>query len=333
VVTIRAAGTISVANPLLDLFRFPAQRRTFVPGEWVGSGVLIDREGHVVTTEHVVRSAQDVLVSLAEGTSTRAVIVGTSRRFDLALLRVDLNQSEAVSPALLGDSDDVMVGEWAIAIGSPFGDDLDPQPSVSVGVISAVNRDLLPPSEDVGEWPYFKLLQTDAAINRGNSGGPLVNTNGEVIGVNMALYGISANVGVNFSVPINTVKWVVEELRRYGEVRTPWVGWHLEERFSVEDRRRMGLAEDEGVLLVAHVEPESPAARAGIGVGNLVYKINDLDPYSRRRADRILFETRVGDSIRVQLFKDGQLVNAVLEVLENPKMKSERLRRSGSDAS
>ncbi len=331
VVTIRAAGQVPVHSPVLDLFRWPAQRERLVPWKWVGSGFLVDRDGYVVTTEHVVRAATDLVVSLGDGSSARAEVIGIAPRFDLALLRVALDPNAAVSPALLGSSNDVMVGEWAIAIGSPFGDDLaDPQPSVSVGVISAVNRDLRP-RQDSDVWPYFKLLQTDAAINVGNSGGPLVNTNGEVIGVNMALLNLEApsNVGVNFSIPIDTVKWVMEELRLYGEVRVPWVGWRLEEAVSGPERLQIGLAEEDGQLLVAAVEPDSPVARAGIESGDLLMKINGQEPYSRARAERILFESRVGDRIVAELIKrrDGQVLDAMLEVLENPTMQAQRLQR------
>ena len=331
VVTIRAAGPVAVKSPMLDLFRWPASRPRTVDREWVGSGFLLDRDGFIVTMAHVVQGATDLSVSLGDGSSALAEVVGIAPRFDLALLRAELGAHAEASPAQLGDSDEIMVGEWVIAIGSPFGDAVgDPQPSVSVGVISAVRRDLLPPEGHLGAWPYFDLLQTDAAINSGNSGGPLVNTNGEVIGVNMALYNVemrAANVGVNFSVPINTVKWVVQELREVGEVRTPWVGWRLQEAMPPETRRRVGLAEEDGVLLVSAVEPGSPAARAGIRPGDVLMQLNGQEPYSLPRAERILFTTRVGDSIRAQLVKDGQRLDVVLEVEENPKVQAQRLQR------
>ncbi len=336
VVTIRAAGPVEVRSPMLDLFRWPASRPRTVEREWVGSGFLVDRIGSVVTMAHVVEGATELTVSLGDGTSARAEVVGVAPRFDLALLRADLGLGAVASAALLGNSDDVLVGEWVIAIGSPFGDTVsDPQPSVSVGVISAVKRDMRPPQASQGSWPYFNLLQTDAAINSGNSGGPLVNTNGEVIGVNMALLNPqmrAANVGVNFSVPINTVKWVVEELNAFGTVRSPWVGWQLAEAVPPPMRKQIGLAEEDGLLLVSAVEPDSPAERAGIRAGDELMKINDLEPYSLPRAERILFETRVGDSIRAQVLKDGQLMDVVLEVLENPKVQAERLQRSSRRA-
>jgi serine protease Do len=346
VVTINAVGELQVRSPLHDLLTWPARRQRPERPEWIGSGFLIDHEGNIVTTEHVVRDAHDLGVSLGDGTSARARVVGTAPRFDLALLHVDIDRQMETSPAILGDSDDLMVGEWAIAIGSPFGNQIgDPQPSVSVGVISAVHRDLRPLPDHEGVWPYFDLLQTDAAINAGNSGGPLVNSNGEVIGVNMAVLpsmsnsrGMSSsvaaiNAGVNFSIPMNTVKWVIEELREYGEVRTPWVGWQLGEAMPEAVRRSMNLAEEEGVLVVVTIEPGSPAARAGIGPGDVVFGIDGQNPYSRSRADRILFHARVGGPpIRVDLFKgpNGQQMAVMLDVAENPKTRAERLRRTGS---
>ena len=333
VVTISAAGPRTIRAPLAEMFRFPFRVPQTVSVQWIGSGFLMDDKGYVVTTDHVVRGAEDVMVSLGDGSSARAEIVGSAPRFDLALLRVKGSDLE-FSPATLGRSDDLMVGEWAIAIGSPFGNQLDdPQPSVSVGVISAVDRDIRPPEDFNGSWPYFGLLQTDAAINTGNSGGPLVNAAGEVIGVNMAIVATAAgqtNVGVNFSIPIKTVKWVVDELRTYGELRTPWVGWRLDEAVAPDVRQRIQLEERDGVLMVGLVEPDSPAHRAGISKGDIVLSINGQNPYSRARADRILFDTRVGGApLAVEILRgsDGQHATVVVEVLENPVTRRDRQAR------
>ena len=335
VVKISAAGRRRVRSPLLDLLSFPVRREQVVNVQWIGSGFLIDSEGHIITAEHVVHGAEDLVVSLGDGASARAEVVGRAPRYDLALLRVDAGPDLRLAGATLGDSDDVMVGEWAIAIGSPFGSNLDDaQPSVSVGVISAVNRHILPPDGFEGAWPYTELLQTDAAINFGNSGGPLVNANGEVIGVNSAIANPTRgrfNVGVNFSIPINIVKWVAEELREYGEVRTPWVGWRLKEAVPPSVHRSMHFAEDANALLVDSVQPESPAARAGIEVGDIVLSINGQEAWSLARADRILFTARVGGApIEVVLLKSrhGQRAVVMLNVLENPVTRSERQRRS-----
>ena len=332
VVTISAAGPREVRAPFPSLFSFPFQMRRIVSMQWIGSGFLIDPDGFIVTNEHVVRGATDLVVSLGDGSSARAELVGSAPRFDLALLRIDTDLE--LRAARLGDSDSLFVGEWAIAIGSPFGSQLDdPKPSVSVGVISAIGRDIRPPPGFQGSWPYFELLQTDAAINSGNSGGPLVNAAGEVIGVNMAIVATSegqTNTGVNFSVPINTVKWVAGELREYGEVRIPWVGWRLDEAVPQAVRAQLSLSESDGVLVVGAVEPDSPAARAGIQPGDTVLGINGADPYSRTRADRILFDARVGgDAIEVELLRaaDGQHGTVMVEVLENPVTRAERLRR------
>jgi serine protease Do len=333
VVTISAAGHRLVRSPLRDLFTWPSRRQRVVSMQWIGSGFLLDHDGHIMTNEHVVRGAENVVVSLGDGTSTRANLVGASTRFDLALLRIEHPREMTLTPATLGSSDDIMVGEWAIAIGSPFGDALDdPQPSVSVGVISAIDRHIRPPPDyDGGSWPYVGLLQTDAAINSGNSGGPLVNSNGEVVGVNMSRLS-RTSVGVNFSIPINTAKWVADELRDYGEVRKTWVGWRLDEAIPAAARRAIHLAEEDGVLVVGAVDAESPAAHAGVETGDVVLSINGQDPYSRSRADRILVGVRVGgDPIEVQLLRphNGQRLVVMLDVLENPVTRAERLRRRG----
>lgn len=332
VVTISASGPRQPRvrfHPLL-LFPLPSQQAP-VRMQWVGSGVLIDASGYIVTNEHVVHGATDLVVSLRDGSSARAELVGTAPRFDLALLRIDTELE--LQAARFGNSDSLFVGEWAIAIGSPFGSQLDdPQPSVSVGVISAVGRDLRPPPQFRGSWPYFDLLQTDAAINAGNSGGPLVNAAGEVIGVNLAMIATPAgqvNTGVNFSLPINTVKWVSRELRDYGQVRTPWVGWRLDEAVPFSVRQEFQLAEEDGVLVVGEVDADSPAARAGVEVGDTLLGINGQVPYSRARAERILFDARVGGApIEVEILRsNGQHFTVMVEVLENPLTRAERLRR------
>jgi serine protease Do len=337
VVTIRADGPRQVSSPFDQLLWAPFAVRRTEYFRWVGSGFLIDARGYIITNEHVVRGADHLVVSMGDerrGTSAPAIVVGMAPEFDLALLKLpdgfgteggNLEDAEPLLvPAPLGDSDDLMVGEWVIAIGSPFGIELGSEPSVSAGVISAVHRDLPSPQPGQSVWPYLKMIQTDATINDGNSGGPLVNADGEVIGVNAArLESPVGEVGVGFSIPINTVKWVWEELRDYGEVRKPWIGWAVSE-VSPEVRARLALPEEEGVLTVTRVLPGSPAERAGIRPGDVLRSINGLDAYSLARADRILFGTPVGGQVEVEILGDGQLRRVVVHVVEDPGTRAER---------
>jgi serine protease Do len=337
VVTIRADGPRQVASAFDRLLWAPFAVQRTENFRWVGSGFLIDARGYVITNEHVVRDADNLVVSMGDerrGTSAPALIVGVAPEFDLALLKLPdgfgsersgIDDDEPLLvPAQLGDSDDLMVGEWVIAIGSPFGIDLGNEPSVSAGVISAVQRDLPSPGPGRSAWPYLKMIQTDATINDGNSGGPLVNADGEVIGVNAArLEGPVGDLGVGFSIPINTVKWVWEELRDYGEVRKPWIGWAVSE-VAPDVRARLSLPEEEGVLTVTRVLPASPAERAGIRPGDVIRSINGLDAYSLARADRILFGTPVGGQVEVEILGDGQLRRVMVHVVEDPGTRAER---------
>jgi serine protease Do len=336
VVTISAAGPRRISTPGEQLLWAPFRVSHTEYLRWVGSGFLIDPQGYIITNEHVVRGASDIVVSMGgqrRGTSASAEVVGLAPEFDLALLRLPegfetdggLGEEEPLLvPAQLGDSDDLMVGEWAIAIGSPFGMDLGSEPSVSVGVISAVGRDLPSPWAGQPGWPYLKMIQTDATINDGNSGGPLVNADGEVVGLNAAkLEGPLGAAGVGFSIPINTVKWVWQELRDYGEVRRPWIGWAVSE-VSPEVRAKLNLPEELGVLTVTRVVPDSPADRAGIRPGDVIQTINGLDAYSLARADRILFGTPVGGEVEVEILGAGQLRRVMVHVVEDPSTRAER---------
>ena len=340
VVTIRVEGERREPSPADDLLWFPFGVGRASNVQWVGSGFFLDADGYILTNEHVVRDAERIVVSVGDrtqGMSLPAERIGTAPQYDLALLRVRHpgggGLGIGVAPfhaAVLGRSDDLLVGEWAIAIGSPFGSELgDVDPSVSVGVISAVQRDLPSPDPGSGPGPYLAMIQTDAAINEGNSGGPLVNANGEVIGVNAVDFATirSTSTGLHFAIPIDTARWVASELRDYGEVRTPWLGWELEE-IAPEVRARLELPEEEGVLRVARVEAQGPAERAGVRAGDTLLGIRGMDPYSQARAARLLFGTRVGDALDIELLRDGQVVRALLHVIEDPTSRAQREARS-----
>lgn len=235
------------------------------PQEGSGSGFVIDKEGHIVTNEHVVSNAQEIEVTLYDGTKVPAQVVGYDRSTDLAVLKIDAPEDK-LHPATLGDSDSLRVGESAIAIGNPYGF----QGTVTAGVISSANRTLQAPDGRL----ISGVIQTDAAINPGNSGGPLLNSCGEVIGINTAIFTPSGgSVGIGFAIPINTAKRWVPELIAYGEAAHPWLGISIQS-ITPELAEVLHLPVSQG-LLVAEVVPGGPAGRAGLRGGDRLFWIDN----------------------------------------------------------
>ncbi|HUT98055.1 MAG TPA: DegQ family serine endoprotease [bacterium] len=236
--------------------------------EAAGSGFIIDAEGYVLTNAHVVARAKEIQVTLADDRAFDAEVVGIDPDSDLALLR--LKDADNLPVVRLGDSDKVRVGEWALAIGSPFG----LQQTVTAGIISATGR------TNMGLANYEDFIQTDASINPGNSGGPLVNLDGEVIGINSAIRagggwtGESYNIGIGFAIPVNMARRVVADLREKGSVVRGWLGVSIQ-NLTEEVARAMDLRETKGAL-VAEVLPDSPAEDAGFEVGDVVLEMNGV---------------------------------------------------------
>jgi serine protease Do len=266
----------------------------------LGSGVIIDARGIVVTNEHVVRDAKEIKGSLPDGRTFDGVLVSADPTYDLAVLRIS---GENLPVAPVGDSDDLLVGEWAIALGNPFGFLLNSyKPTVTVGVISATNRDV---KVDESNAIYKEMIQTDAAINPGNSGGPLVNALGEVIGINTFIFSTSGgSLGIGFAIPINTVVRVVREILEHGRVRQLWIGIRVQEitqmvanYFRIRDRRG---------LLVWGIEEGSPADRAGVRVGDIIRAV-DGAPVSRASdAQRLIFGAAIGEKIVLTIEREGE---------------------------
>ena len=229
----------------------------------LGSGVIFDREGHVLTNEHVIAKATRVRVAIADGREFDAEVVGADANNDLAVLRIIMDKKETLPFTPLGNSDDLMVGEPVIAIGNPFG----LSSSVTTGVISAINRSV----NAQASTSFHGLLQTDALINPGNSGGPLLNAEGRLIGINVAIYGGAQGIG--FAIPINVASRVIHELLLYGEVHPVWLGLEFQD---IEPALRQVLAipnESRGAL-IHRVQPGSPAARAGIRRGDVIIGVD-----------------------------------------------------------
>ncbi|HKB00481.1 MAG TPA: DegQ family serine endoprotease [Methyloceanibacter sp.] len=259
----------------------------------LGSGFVIDPGGLVVTNNHVIEGADEILVNFTDGKSLKVIkILGHDPKTDLALLKVE--PKTPLKAVTFGDSAKMRVGDWVMAIGNPFG----LGGSVTVGIISATRR-------DINAGPYDDFLQTDAAINRGNSGGPLFNMDGEVIGVNTAIISPSGgSIGIGFAVPSNSAVLVLDQLKQYGETRRGWLGVHVQ-NVTEEIAVSLGLAEPKGAL-VAKVSPGSPAAAAGIQPSDVIVKFNGEPIENMRSLPRAVAATAIGKSVSVELLRKGE---------------------------
>ncbi|AWJ84858.1 serine protease [Azospirillum sp. TSH58] len=258
----------------------------------LGSGFIIDAAGYVVTNNHVIDGADEIKVTLQDGTELPATLVGRDAKTDIALLKV---KSDKALPALeWGDSDAARVGDWIMAVGNPFG----LGGTVTNGIISARGR-------DIHSGPYDDYLQLDAAINRGNSGGPTFTLDGRVIGINTAIYSPNGgSVGIGFAIPSNIAKQVVAQLKENGHVERGWLGVKIQE-ISPEIAESVGLSQTKGAL-VAEVTPDSPAAKAGVRQGDVILAyggkpVNTLRDLTRRVAD-----TKAGDTVDMTVVRKGK---------------------------
>ncbi len=274
--------------------------------EGVGSGVIFRKDGYVVTNNHVVEGAKEIIVSLADGRSLKGKLVGTDEVTDLAVVKVD---ADDLPVATFGDSDKIVVGEPAIAIGNPMG--LEFQGSVTAGVISALNRTL-----DISDR-RVKLLQTDAAISPGNSGGALVNADGEVIGINSAKVAASGVEGMGFSIPSNTVQAIINEIIEKGYVARPYLGVTV---FDPQTAGRYGyqLNIDKGVY-VFRLSMGGPADKAGMQRGDIILKLGDTDVNSVSELRTQVANYNVGDTVKVTFDRNGSTRTADLVLEEMPR--------------
>jgi serine protease Do len=289
----------------------PMEYRERIPG--LGSGVIVDSRGLVLTNEHVVRNAEQVTVTLTDGRQLPARVLGSSATYDLAVLKLDAQKLPA---APLGNSDKLVVGEWAIAIGNPFGYLLnDTQPTVTAGVVSAMRRDIKSEATDTGV--YKNMIQTDAAINPGNSGGPLVNGDGEVIGINTFIFTRGGgSLGIGFAIPINLARRIMDEIDKYGRVRAAWPGMQVQ-LVTAYLARRLGF-EDTGGLVVSRIERGGPADRAGVQVADRIRKVNGQVVNSLDDAQRGIYGAQVGDRLTLGIERSGRTLDLTLTLIEAP---------------
>jgi serine peptidase DegS len=259
-----------------------------------GSGVVIDPEGYLVTNFHVVAEAAEIRVQLSDGQLAVPQVVGVDAETDLALLKVDLGTLPAIP---MGTSANLRVGDVVLAIGNPYG----LTKSVSQGIVSATGRGLL----DLASFENF--IQTDAAINAGNSGGALINVKGELVGVNTAVLTQDPNAegkGIGFAIPVDMVRGVVDEIRQHGRVIRGYLGFQPDDMTSLE-REAHGIEQNVGILL-DEVFEGSPAEAAGLRRGDVIVAINDEPIYSQRQAQLLVAGTSPGDEVQVVVIRDGQ---------------------------
>lgn len=279
----------------------------------LGSGVIIDKEGYVLTNEHVVGSADKITVTLPDGREFKGALKGKDVRSDLAIIKID---AEDLPAARLGDSDKVKIGQWSIAIGNPFGYAVhSPKPTLTVGVISALERSL--PAVQGRERDYSGLIQTDAAINPGNSGGPLVNIKGEVMGINVAIFSTSGGYqGVGFAIPINTAKEIMDVLIAGKKVLYGWLGVSIQD-IDQKLADYFGLPDKKGVL-VAKVLPDSPAEKDGLKDGDIIKRFNGKDVVNLKSLLKQVARVKVGSKASIEVIRDKKPVTVQVEIGERP---------------
>jgi serine protease Do len=295
-------------SPFSDLFRrfFGEGGGMDIPeheAKSLGSGLIISADGYVVTNAHVIKDADEIVVRLNDRRQLVAKVVGADLRSDVALLKVDAEGLPVVS---IGDSDELKVGAWVLAIGSPFGFDY----SVTAGIVSALGRNL--PSEN-----YVPFIQTDVAINPGNSGGPLFNLDGEVIGVNSQIYSRTGGfMGLSFAIPINVVMNVADQLKTKGKVSRGWLGVLIQD-VTRELAEAFGMTTPQGAL-VSKVLDDSPAAAAGFQPGDVIVRYNGRDVAGSASLPPLVGQTRVGNSAEVVVIRDGQEHTLTVTIGELP---------------
>jgi serine protease Do len=291
-------------SPLEDLFKNFLGPKPNTPRHVtsLGSGFIIDPSGYIVTNNHVIEDSDQITVSLQDGTQMPAKVVGRDLKTDLALLKVT---SKKPLPAThFGDSDKARIGDWVIAIGDPFG----LGSTVTAGIVSARNR-------NINAGPYDDFIQTDAPINRGNSGGPLFDMDGNVIGINSAIFSPSGgSVGIGFAIPANLAREVTGQLRQFGMAKRGWIGVRIQQ-VTPEIAEGLGLPNAQGAL-IADVTKDGPAARAGLANGDLVTGFDGKPVPDDRALPRMVADTPIGKTVGIDLLRKGRKLSLKITVLK-----------------
>ncbi len=278
----------------------------------LGSGYLISPDGYILTNDHVAGNASEITVTMTNGNHYSAKIIGTDPISDVCLIKID---EENLPYVILGNSDDIMIGEWVIALGNPFGlFDLNDKPTVTVGVVSATGMNL----EPLNNRYYLNMLQTDASINGGNSGGPLVNSLGEVIGMNTLIYtaGSQGSIGLGFAIPINKVKKIVTELKEKGKIDRDFdIGLRIQ---SIDEgiANYYNLKTTRGVI-VTQVAKNSPAGDAGIKVGDIITQVEEYKINNEQTLVGVFQEFRTGQTISLKIIREDDEITRKMYLEKN----------------
>jgi len=307
VVNIASTQTIKTTSNPFKNFRFPPgspfedmfkefDRPTERKATALGSGFIIDKKGIVVTNNHVIQGAEDIIVSVNGSTEYKAKVIGTDPYMDLAVLQIE--SDEKFKPVSFGDSDKARIGDWVIAIGNPFGFG----GTVTSGIISSRNR-------DIGLTRYDDFIQTDASINVGNSGGPLFDLEGKVIGINTAIIapGASGSIGIGFAIPSNPASKVIDQLIKFGETKRGWLGVRIQE-VTKEIAEVEKLEKPEGAL-VASVSENSPAGKAGIKAGDIILEFDEKRVDTMRTLPKLVAQTEVGKKVTIKIWRNQKLIS------------------------
>ncbi|MCC7305795.1 MAG: DegQ family serine endoprotease [Alphaproteobacteria bacterium] len=313
-------------SPFEDFFDQFMQRRGMdentpaVPPASLGSGFVIDAEkGFIVTNNHVVRDAEDIRVTFQDNETLDATLVGHDEKTDLAVLKVDVTKKK-LTAVKFGDSDILRVGDWIVAIGNPFG----LGGTVTAGIVSARQR-------DINAGPYDDFIQTDASINRGNSGGPMFDLKGEVIGINTAIFSPSGgSIGIGFAIPSSLAKPVINQIIEFGRTRRGWLGVRIQ-NMTPEIAESLNLPKNEGAL-VASVMAKGPAKDAGLQAGDVILEFNGQRLNETRHLPRIVAETPIGSDVDIVYWRGGKENHTKVKVAELEKAEDEGLVETGADA-
>ena len=284
-------------SPFGEMFKdFENQQPKERKASALGSGFIIKEDGIVITNNHVIANAEDILVRVGDK-EYKAKLVGTDPYMDVAVLKMETN--DKFKPVKFGDSDTARVGDWAVAIGNPFG----LGGTVTAGIISARNR-------DINLTRYDDFIQTDASINQGNSGGPLFNLKGEVIGINTAILGQSGSIGIGFAIPANAASNVIDQLVEFGETKRGWLGVRIQE-VTKEIAEVEKLKKPQGAL-VASVGENSPADKAGIKAADIILEFDGKKIDTMRKLPKVVANTKVGKSVKLKIWRNKKLITKTL---------------------
>jgi serine protease Do len=311
VLSVGAIKRAVVVDPLVDFFNpFVDRRRISTVRQrtpYLGSGFLVDKDGHILTNFHVIEDSEEVFVTLQSGQQVTAEILGVDRFADMALLKVNVLPDELPVPLEWGDSDELQIGESVMAFGNPFGNLIeDPRPSVTQGVVSALHRSFRP--DQRAQRVYANMIQTDAAINPGNSGGPLVDETGRVVGINTFIFSNSGgNIGLGFAIPINRARQFFDEIRTHGRVRSLLVDFDV-----------MGVPRTSRIrgVMVRAMSDGGSAERAGLEVGDIIVTVDGRAVSNRDEFLLILASRQVGDQMNLRVWRAGEVIEVPYTIVE-----------------